>query len=188
MPGPAYACGVGEDLDDTVVVPRRPAVALSAADLDDTVLIDRSGAPATSVVTGFTPINNSPAESDSPQLSPPMFYSFKIGLRSTPIALNAPCYVGRRPSPPRISMGQPLKLLRVPSPTREVSATHLEVKQLGTSVVVTDLRSTNGSIVMVPGSVPRKLRQGESLVVTPGTLVDIGDENILQILPMERLV
>jgi hypothetical protein len=52
---------------------------------------------------------------------------------------------------------------------------------------VTDLKSTNGSIVMVPGAVPRKLRQGESVVVSPGTLVDIGDDNVLQILPMRHL-
>ena len=76
--------------------------------------------------------------------------------------------------------------MRVPSPRREVSSTHLEVCHRGTSVIVTDLRSTNGSIVMVPGNVPRKLRQGESVVVSPGTLVDIGDDNILQILPVQH--
>jgi hypothetical protein len=60
------------------------------------------------------------------------------------------------------------------------------LRQTGTTVVVTDLRSTNGTIVLVPGSTPRKLLQGESVVVSPGTLVDIGDENILQILPLDR--
>ncbi len=76
--------------------------------------------------------------------------------------------------------------MRVASPRREVSASHIELRQLGGSVIVTDLRSTNGSVVMLPGSVPRKLRQGESLVVQPGTLVDIGDDNVIQILPMQR--
>jgi hypothetical protein len=54
-------------------------------------------------------------------------------------------------------------------------------------VIVTDLKSTNGSIVMVPGSVPRKLRQGESVVVSPGTLVDIGDDNVIEILSARRV-
>jgi pSer/pThr/pTyr-binding forkhead associated (FHA) protein len=67
-----------------------------------------------------------------------------------------------------------------------VSASHLEIRQLGASVVVTDLRSTNGSVVAVPGSAPHTLRQGESMVVTPGTLVDIGDGNVIEILPLQR--
>lgn len=115
------------------------------------------------------------------------YYQFRVGSRTEPITLDRPCFVGRRPSSPRISRDAPPRLLRVPSPLKEVSATHLELRQLGSSVIVTDLRSTNGSVVMVPGSVPRKLRQGESVVVSPGTLVDIGDENVLQILPMQRI-
>ena len=43
---------------------------------------------------------------------------------------------------------------------------------------MTDLRSTNGSIVQLPGNAARKLRQGESVVVSAGTLVDIGDETL----------
>ena len=36
---------------------------------------------------------------------------------------------------------------RLPSPTREVSATHLEFRCVGSTVVVSDLRSTNGTTV-----------------------------------------
>jgi pSer/pThr/pTyr-binding forkhead associated (FHA) protein len=78
------------------------------------------------------------------------------------------------------------RLVKVASPSQEVSSTHIEVRQLGTSVVVTDMRSTNGSVVISPGAPPRKLRQGESVVVSPGSLVDIGDGNIMEILPLER--
>ena len=114
-------------------------------------------------------------------------YSFRIGGLREPIRLDRPVRIGRRPSVPRILTGATPRLVRVVSPQREVSATHLELRQTGSTVVVTDLRSTNGTVVHVPGSVPRKLLQGESVVVSPGTLVDIGDENILQILPLERL-
>lgn len=114
-------------------------------------------------------------------------YSFRIGALKEPISLDRPVRIGRRPSTPRILVGASPRLVRVVSPRREVSATHLELRQTGTSVVVTDLRSTNGTVVLVPGSTPRKLLQGESVVVSPGTLVDIGDENVLQILPLERL-
>ena len=113
-------------------------------------------------------------------------YSFRIGALKDPIALDRPARIGRRPSSPRILVGVAPRLVRVVSPHSEVSATHLELRQTGTTVVVTDLRSTNGTVVLLPGSPPRKLRQGESVVVSPGTLVDIGDDNILQILPLDR--
>ena len=75
------------------------------------------------------------------------------------------------------------RLVRVSSGGHEVSSTHIELRQLGSSVVVTDMRSTNGSVVFPPGGAQRKLRQGESVVVSPGTLVDIGDGNVIEILP-----
>ena len=113
-------------------------------------------------------------------------YSFRIGALKDPIALDRPARIGRRPSAPRILVGAAPRLVRVVSPNSEVSATHLELRQTGTTVVVTDLRSTNGTVVLLPGSPPRKLLQGESVVVSPGTLVDMGDDNILQILPLDR--
>lgn len=113
-------------------------------------------------------------------------YSFRIGDRA-PVSLDIPALVGRRPMAPRIPGRELPRLVRVSSPLSEVSGTHLEVRQDGASVVVTDLRSTNGTVVRMPGARPLKLRQGESVVVRPGTLVDIGDGNILEILPPPRL-
>ena len=112
-------------------------------------------------------------------------YAFRLGDRSEIITLGAPSYVGRRPQPPRVPHAVAPHLVRVDSPLREVSATHLEIRQIGSSIVVRDLATTNGSIVHMPGSVPRALRQGESIVVSPGTLIDIGDENVIHILPMQ---
>lgn len=63
----------------------------------------------------------------------------------------------------------------VPSPLREVSSTHVEIRQEAETVVVTDLGSTNGTSVLVPGLPLRSLRQGESFVVGAGSVVDIGD-------------
>jgi hypothetical protein len=48
--------------------------------------------------------------------------------------------------------------------------------------VVTDLGSTNGTAVLAPGADRLALRPGESLVVVPGTRVDIGDGVVLEIL------
>lgn len=113
-------------------------------------------------------------------------YGFRMGDRA-PISLDVPALVGRKPTAPRIPGKIFPRLVRVSSPLSEVSGTHVELRQEGTSVIVTDLRSTNGTVVRMPGSRPVKLRQGDSLVVRPGTLVDIGDGNVLEILPPPRL-
>ena len=41
--------------------------------------------------------------------------------------------------------------MTVPSPGHDISRTHLEVAPEGWSVVVTDLHSTNGTILVRPG-------------------------------------
>ncbi|NEM90442.1 FHA domain-containing protein [Galbitalea soli] len=144
------------DLDDTVVPGREPAQLIEQAD------------------TAPIPVQEEQARP---------FFRYRIGR--TVVWLDAVSYVGRRPSSPRIVHGQMPRLVRVPSPGHEVSSTHVELRQLGSSVVITDMRSTNGSTVFPPGVAPHKLRQGESVVVTPGTLVDIGDGNVIEILPLQ---
>jgi len=103
------------------------------------------------------------------------------------VALDLTVYLGRRPSVPRIASDRRVRLVAVPSVEKQVSATHLELRQTGDAVVATDMRSTNGSTVIVPGSKPRTLLRGESAVVTPGTLIDLGDGNVLELLSPERL-
>jgi hypothetical protein len=179
-----------DDSDDTVIAPPRPPApaadpaADARPDTDDTVIPMPALRSRIDHATGEPVGEPAAAASTAPIIT--AYYRFRVGERSESIRLDVPCYIGRRPSPPRVVTGLAPRLVRVPSPHQEVSATHLEVRQLGASVIVTDLRSTNGSVVMLPGSVPRKLRQGESVVVSPGTLVDIGDDNIIQILPMQR--
>ncbi len=101
-------------------------------------------------------------------------FALRIGTHP-PIPLEVPAYIGRRPSTPRITGAKMPRLVMVPSPSREVSSTHVEVRQEGDAVVVTDLGSTNGTIVTSGGFPPRGLRQGESVVVGEGSVVDIGD-------------
>ncbi|MEO8263688.1 MAG: FHA domain-containing protein [Pseudolysinimonas sp.] len=103
------------------------------------------------------------------------------------VNLDLTVYLGRRPSVPRVASDRRVRLVAVPSAEKEVSATHLELRLTGDAVVATDMRSTNGSTVIVPGSKPRTLLRGESAVVTPGTLIDLGDGNLLEVLSPERL-
>lgn len=112
------------------------------------------------------------------------FYRFRVGDGGDVLVLDRASYVGRSPSPPRIPTESEPRLIAVDSPRREVSSTHIELRQVGARVVVTDMKSTNGTFVTIPGGAPRKLRQGESLVVTPGTIVDIGDGILIEVLPM----
>jgi len=115
----------------------------------------------------------------------PRQYRFSIG--GAVHHLDAVCLIGRKPAGPRIATGAAPRLVRVDSPTHEVSGSHLELRQVGSSVVATDLQSTNGSVVSVPGSAPITLLRGASMVVSPGTLIDIGDGNVIEILPLQRL-
>jgi hypothetical protein len=168
------------DLDDTIRPGDRPAAAGVGGDLDDTIVGRPGLAPPGAAASAPT------AQPSAAAAAPPARYGFRIGRSERTVLLDVAAYVGRAPGSPRISNGELPKLIRVQSPQGEVSGTHLEIRQLGASVIVTDLRSTNGSTVSVPGSAPRSLRQGESMVVTPGTLVDIGDGNVIEILPLQR--
>lgn len=100
-----------------------------------------------------------------------------------PRSLTVPVLIGRRPLPPPIGRaGAAPELVTVDSPTAAVSGTHLELRLEGERLVATDLRSTNGTIVHTArGS--RRMRAGESIVVTPGTTLDLGDDTIVEILP-----
>ena len=113
------------------------------------------------------------------------YFAFRIGS-SAVVCLDAIAYVGRRPTIPRIVRGGLARLVRVASESNEVSATHLELRQSGTTVVAHDLNSTNGTKVALPGFPVRTLRPGESLVVSVGTFIDIGDRNVIEILPEQE--
>lgn len=159
-------------VDDTVVVrPQRPT---TVPDGEDTVL----RAPGRPSATG-----QGAGGSGRPA---PRLHGVRVAGRE--VLLDVPVVVGRRPTAPRVVAGLTPRLVTVPSPTHEVSGSHVEVRQQGEIVVVTDLRSTNGTRVTEPGRVPVSLRQGESLVARAGTIVDVGDGNLLEILPPQRII
>ncbi|WP_353827434.1 FHA domain-containing protein [Agromyces sp. SYSU T0242] len=92
-----------------------------------------------------------------------------------------PVLIGRNPTSPRIG-GEAVSLVRVASPAGVVSATHLELRMEGSRLVAADLRSTNGTVVR-SASGRRRLRSGESVVVVPGTSLELGGDTIVEILP-----
>jgi hypothetical protein len=182
---------VDPDLDDTQAAPLgtpSPSVVppvRATPDLDDTVIPHVASTAVRDIVEPHVepswPQPAWPAALDAVPRPTPV-YSIRIGFDSAPVRLDTTVFVGRKPVEPRIPGVVHPRLITVASPRSEVSGTHLEIRQHGSSVIVTDLRSTNGSVVVIPGSAPRRMRQGESIVVSPGTFVDIGDGNLIEIL------
>jgi len=87
--------------------------------------------------------------------------------------------IGRAPDAGRFPADEEPTLVAVPSPHSEISSTHLEVRP-GTgadhgSAVVTDLGSTNGTLLIQPGQRPEELRPGVPVVLESGALIDLGD-------------
>lgn len=74
------------------------------------------------------------------------------------------------------SGGYVLEPLQVPSPKGDVSRSHLEIRANGGAVVVTDLGSTNGTEIAVPGQLPERLRPRQPRVIEPGTTVNLAGE------------
>ncbi|WP_374945378.1 FHA domain-containing protein [Agreia sp.] len=128
---------------------------------------------------GGSPENLRAAPVAAPRLRP---CRVRIGSHA-PFELHVPVYIGRRPRGPRQLGSDQVILVEVPSPTREVSASHLHIVQRGREVVVTDLKSTNGTAVTLPGSPRIKLQQGDSIVLPPYSRVEIGDGNVIEVLP-----
>jgi hypothetical protein len=66
-------------------------------------------------------------------------------------------------------------VVKLPSADGDISRTHLRVTLDGWQVLVTDLHSTNGTLVTLPGRDPQPLRPGEPLPMQPGTVVTLAD-------------
>ncbi|SDZ12716.1 FHA domain-containing protein [Herbiconiux ginsengi] len=127
---------------------------------------------------------------DGPADEPVPVYEIRVGDQP-PLELTGAVVVGRRPQPRR-SADRPFTrapaqaLIAVDSPAQEVSANHVEIALSGRTVVVTDLRSTNGTTVRLPGRPAVRLRQGDSVVASGSAIVEIGDGNVIHISSRDR--
>lgn len=90
------------------------------------------------------------------------------------IAVDRPVLLGRAPEAGRF-VGDAPRLVAVANPERDVSATHVEIRPGDGHVVVTDMSSTNGTVVTAPGDRPAfRLRPGSGVPVPPGTVIELG--------------
>ncbi len=181
--GPALPLGHGLVRTDelawgTAPVSRDHAtVSLELSD-DDTVLgaLRRRSAPLPADLPDQTVLGS--RRSPAPHLG----LVFESGLV---IALDArPVVVGRAPRVPAGSDARPEPLR---SPTRSVSGTHAELRLQGDTLLVTDLDSTNGTVVDAGGAAPLVLRGGAAARLSPGDRVDFGDGNVAVFGPLAPL-
>jgi hypothetical protein len=98
--------------------------------------------------------------------------------------------IGRAPDSKQHAEDDPPRLVTVPSAHYEISSTHIEVRP-GTgadhgTAVITDLGSTNGTVVVQPGLGPQDLAPGEPVQLLPGALIDIGDGITIQVTRPEQ--
>lgn len=75
------------------------------------------------------------------------------------------------------------QLMKVPSPSNDISRNHVLVTTREWNVHVTDLNSTNGTTVLPVGETPFILRDGASVQVELGTVLDLGDGVSVRIEP-----
>jgi hypothetical protein len=87
--------------------------------------------------------------------------------------------IGRAPESRRFNDTEQPLLVTVPSPHLEISSTHIEVRPGSGadhgSAVVTDLASTNGTVLVQPGLGPESLAPGVPVQLIPGAIIDLGD-------------
>lgn len=89
--------------------------------------------------------------------------------------------VGREP---RATAGyERAHVLRVSSPHLDISRNHVAVEVHKGDVIVRDLHSVNGTVVVPPNGSPFTLRDGASVQVEVGTILDIGEGVSLRIEP-----
>ncbi|WP_455835178.1 FHA domain-containing protein [Pseudarthrobacter siccitolerans] len=90
------------------------------------------------------------------------------------IELDRPLVIGRRPAVSRVQGIDMPKLITLDKAGREVSGSHVEVRLEGWHVIMRDLKSTNGTVLVRDGQNPRRLDQGEDTMLVSGDVVELG--------------
>lgn len=116
-----------------------------------------------------------PIAPQNPQQIPRPVLAVLLPSTSGPVEVDRPVLIGRSPSTSRSESEQLPWLLTVPSPSHDISRTHLEITPEGWSLRATDLNSTNGTVLIRPNSAPERMPAGQPVEVSPGCVLDLGD-------------
>ncbi|WP_336632392.1 MULTISPECIES: FHA domain-containing protein [unclassified Microbacterium] len=91
------------------------------------------------------------------------------------VELDRPVVIGRRPRSTRTSGAELPTLVAVDSPEQDISRSHIEIRAEGEHVLVTDLDTTNGTVLLRGGQDPVRLHPSEPTMVVTGDVLDLGD-------------
>ncbi|MCQ1954441.1 FHA domain-containing protein [Arthrobacter sp. zg-Y238] len=67
-------------------------------------------------------------------------------------------------------------MVQVPSSGGDISRSHAEIRLEGWHVMLRDLFSTNGTVLVRNGQLPHRLGQGEGVIVLDGDTAELGDD------------
>ncbi len=187
VPGTEATLGV-ESWHRTAPMPVAPAAAAPALPEAIPMPVTRDVGPPTApmpaVVDAGPPTAPMPAISNAGPPTAPMPLPPLAGVHTNSgefVNVRSAVVVGRDP---RNAAGyEDADVLRVPSPHLDISRNHLVVEARGAEIVVRDLHSVNGTLVLPPGETPFTLLDGASAHVELGTILDVGEGVSLRIEP-----
>lgn len=87
------------------------------------------------------------------------------------VRLDRGAILGRHPRLPQGWSDEQPNLVKIPDPERDISGQHVAIRLDYWHVLVTDLGSTNGTEVVLPGAEPVTLRAHDAMAIEPGTRV-----------------
>jgi hypothetical protein len=101
------------------------------------------------------------------------------------LAVDRTVLVGRAPEARRFASHDQPHVVTVPSPQQEISSTHLEIRPGAGAdhgaAIATDLGSTNGTVLALPGLDPEEMKPGIAVSLVPGAVLDLGDGVTIQV-------
>jgi hypothetical protein len=175
-PAPAAPLHFGEPGDDPTPTGETPVVPDDWSDRDGQTQV---GAP----VPDFDrpPI---PGQETAPSVVSQPVASLVFSTGDV-VAVDRAVLVGRAPEARRFASHDQPHVVTVASPQQEISSTHLEIRPgAGAdhgSAIVTDLGSTNGTLLAQPGLDPEELTPGIAVSLIPGAVLDLGDGVTIQV-------